>query len=192
MNTTAKIYTAFSSAGLFRSTGTYLLHDPDEKVLSNEEMLSEIRRRCEGVEFVGTTEVEKPEYTVANVQARRRSLDGLLYFGSLPAGLTRFGLPTMAVYPLWGQWQEPFHSYKGDRVLTATLPVIPDSSDSVFSARLEAIAEKIRLLQVVLQRDFTKVRQQAILKQLSLSDRQLAITTAARHGIIVPATSRHR
>ena len=149
MNTAVKIYTAFSSAGLFRSTQTYPLHHPDEKVLSNEEMLSEIRRHCEGVEFVGTTEVEKPEYTVANVQARRRSLDGLLYFGSLPAELTQLGLPTVAVYPLWGQWQEPFHSYKGNRVLTATLPVIPDASASVFSSRLQAIADKIRLLQVV-------------------------------------------
>jgi len=146
---TVRIYTAFSSAGLFTSTQTYLLHHPDEKVLSNEEMLSEIRQRCEGVEFVGTTEVERPEYTVANVQAQRQSLDGLLYFGSLPAELTQLSLPTVAVYPLWGQWQEPFNPYKGKRVLTATLPVIPDASASVFSSRLEAIAEKIRLLQAV-------------------------------------------
>ncbi|MEA3345550.1 MAG: hypothetical protein U9Q78_04810 [Chloroflexota bacterium] len=147
MKTTVKIYTAFSSTELFRSTGTYPLHHPDEKVLSNEEMLSEVRRRCEGVEFVGTTEVGGPARTVANVQAQ--SLDGLLYFGSLSDEMTQLGLPTVAVYPLWGQWQEPFNSYKGSRVLTATLPVIPDASESVFSSRLDAIAEKIRLLQAV-------------------------------------------
>lgn len=157
MKTTVTIYTAFSSSGLFTSTQTYPLHHPDEKVLSNEEMLSEIRRRCEGVEFVGTTEVEEPKDTVTRVQARRRSLDGLLYFGSLPAELIRLDMPTLAVYPLWGQWQEPFHSYKGNRVLTATLPVIPDASASVFSSRLEAIAEKIRLLQTVARMKGLKV-----------------------------------
>jgi hypothetical protein len=149
VNTAVKIYTAFSSVGLFGSTQTYPLHHPDQKVLGNEEMLSEIRRRCEGVEFVGTTKVERPEYIIANVQARRRGLDGLLCFGHLPPELVQVDLPTVAVYPLWGQWQAPFHPYKGNRVLTATLPVIPDVSTSVFSSRLETIAEKIRLLQAV-------------------------------------------
>ncbi|MEA3407619.1 MAG: hypothetical protein U9R48_06020 [Chloroflexota bacterium] len=147
MNRKAKIYTAFPSSGLFGSTQTYPLHHPDEKVLSNEEILNEIAQRCEDVEFVGTTAVESPEYTVANVQAQSQSLDGVLYFGSLPSELTELDLPIVAVYPLWGQWQQPFESY-GGRVLTATLPVIPDASPATFSSRLETIAEKIRLLQV--------------------------------------------
>lgn len=146
MDRNARIYVAFSSAGLFGSTQTYSLHHPDSKVLSNEEILDEIRRRCEGVEFVGTTEVEKAEYTVANVQAQGPDLDGLLYFGSLPAKLTGLGLPTLAVFPLWGQWQYPFDAYKGRRTLTATLPIIPDASPSTFSARLDSIAAKIRLM----------------------------------------------
>lgn len=149
MDRNARIYVAFSSAGLFGSTQTYSLHHPDRKVLSNKEVLDEIRRRCEGVEFVGTTEVEKTEYTVANVQAQEADLDGLLHFGSLPAKLTGLGLPTLAVFPLWGQWQYPFDAYKGRRTLTATLPIIPDASPSTFSARLDSIAAKIRLVRTV-------------------------------------------
>ena len=149
MKTTVKIYTAFSSEGLFGSTDTYPLHHPDQRVLSNEDMLNEIRQRCEGVEFIGTTKVERPDYTVANVLAQSQSLDGLLYFGHLVPELMQIDLPTLAVYPLWGQWQEPFEPYKGNRVLTSTLPVIPDASASRFSSRLETIAERIKLLQII-------------------------------------------
>jgi hypothetical protein len=144
-----RIYTAFSSSGLFGSTQTFPLHHPDIKVMSNEETLGEIRARCEGVEFIGSTRVETPAYTIANVLAQTPSLDGLLYFGHLPPELMESGLPTLAVYPLWGQWQEEYQPYHGSRVLTATLPVIADSSPSVFASRLEAIANKIRLLQMV-------------------------------------------
>jgi len=149
MDRNVRVYVAFSSAGLSGSSQTYPLHHPKQKLLSNEDMLNEIRRRCEGVEFVGTTEPEKPQYAVGNVQARRQSLDGVLYFGSPPAELTQLDLPAVAVYPLWGQWQYPMTPYQGKRVLTATLPVIPDASANAFSARLDAIAEKLRLLQAV-------------------------------------------
>ncbi|MFO7898185.1 MAG: hypothetical protein R6V58_03890, partial [Planctomycetota bacterium] len=137
----------FTSNGLFNSTGTYSLHHPDQKVLSNEDLLNEIRGRCEGVEFVGGTAVEKREFTVANVRARRHTLDGVLYFGTPPAGLLDLDIPVLAVHPLWSQWQAPFGPGRGSRVLTATLPVIPDASEGTFSARLHGIAEKIRLLQ---------------------------------------------
>jgi len=149
MNRSVRIYTVFSSSGVSASSQTYSLHHPEAKVLGNQVMLSEIQRRCDGVEFVGTTEVEKPAYAVANIRARRQSIDGVLYFGSLPAELTQLDVPIVAVYPLWGQWQAPFDSRRGDRVLTATLPIIPDASPDTFSARLDVIAEKIRLLQTV-------------------------------------------
>jgi len=149
MNRSVRVYTAFASSGLSGSSQTYSLHHPDRRVLSNEEILSEIRSRCEGVEFVGSVEVEKPDYVVANVQARRQTLDGVLYFGSPSGKLAQLRVPVVAVHPLWGQWQFPFDSYQGYRVLTATLPVIPDASADTFSARLDAIADKIRLLQAV-------------------------------------------
>ena len=149
MNSRTRVYTAFTSNGLSSSSQTYSLHHPDKPVLSNQQILGEIERRCDGVEFVGTTNVERPAYTVANVQARRQTLDGVLYFGTPPAELANIDVPVVAVHPLWGQWQSPFDSYPGSRVLTATLPVIPDASEDTFAARLDAIAQKIRLVQTV-------------------------------------------
>ena len=146
MNRSVRIYSVFTSSGLSGSSQTYSLHHPSAKVLGNQDMLSEIQRRCDGVELVGTTEVEKPAYAVANIRGRGQSIDGVLYFGSRPAELTQLDVPVVAVYPLWGQWQAPFDSWRGSRALTATLPVIPDASPDTFSARLDAIAEKIGLL----------------------------------------------
>ena len=148
-----RIYTVFTSSGLFGSDSTYPLHHPDQRVLSNQDVLNEIQARCKGVEFVGATEPEKPGYVMANIQARVQSLDGVLYFGSPPDAVTELNLPIIAVHPLWSQWQYPFNSYRGKRVLTATLPVIPDKSADTFSARLDTIAGKIRLLQAVARSD---------------------------------------
>ena len=53
-----RIYVAFSSSALSGSSQTYPLHHPDQKLLTNQDMLAEIQGRCEGVEFVGGTEVE--------------------------------------------------------------------------------------------------------------------------------------
>lgn len=152
-----RIYVAFSSSGLFGSTQTYPLHHPDQQVLGNEEILREVRRRCEGVEFVGGPGVEEAEATLANVQRDLQDLDGLLYFGALSDQLMEIGLPTVAVYPLWGQWQFPFDSYTGHRVLTACLPVIPDASEATFSSRLDTIAQKVRSLQAVARMKGLKV-----------------------------------
>jgi len=72
MGRDARICVAFTSARLSGSSQSYPLHHPTQKLLSNEAMLNEIRRPCQGVEFIGTTEVEKPRYAVGNIQARRR------------------------------------------------------------------------------------------------------------------------
>jgi hypothetical protein len=146
MNESLRLYTVFTSSGLFGSTGTYSLHHPDGKVLSNEDILGELRQRCNGVEFLGSTKVEKPAYITANIRARRPSIDGILFFGALPSEILDLDMPVIAVYPLWGQWQYPFDLYKGKRVLAATLPIIPDASPETFQARLETIAGNIRLL----------------------------------------------
>ncbi|MCF7854749.1 MAG: hypothetical protein K9N51_08130 [Candidatus Pacebacteria bacterium] len=151
MPASVRLYAVFTSNGLFGSTGTYSFHHPDQKLLTNTDILSEISTRCQGVEFLGSTEIESPEYTMANLRARRHTLDGVLYFGALPSQLLDLDLPVIAVHPLWSQWQEPFNAYTGKRVLTATLPVIPDSSPKKFADRLDQIAAKIRLLQTVVR-----------------------------------------
>lgn len=152
-----RIYTVFTSSGLSGSSQTYSLHHPEETVLTNQELLCEIQRRCDGVEFIGSTEPEEHGYVAANLRARSNSVDGLLYFGSPPFDLAGFDLPAVVVHPLWGQWQQPFNSYPRSRTLTATLPVIPDASRETFSARLDAVAQKIKLLQAVSWLDGFKI-----------------------------------
>lgn len=144
-----KIYVSFSSNGLFSSTQTYLLNYPEGHVMSNDEILGELRQRCNSIEFIGSPEVKKAGKAVRDIKERRENLDGLLYFGSLSDELLQLDLPTVAVYPLWGQWQEPFHAYQDRRVLTAVLPVIPDVSDATFNTRMEAIADKLNLIAVI-------------------------------------------
>jgi hypothetical protein len=144
-----RIYVAFPSSGLFGSTQTYPLHHPDQTVLGNDEILRAIEARCDGVEFVGQTAVEQLPTTLANVEQEVGRLDGLLYFGAPTDQLIRIGLPIIAVHPLWGQWQYPYDSYQGQRVLTACLPVIPDASEAVFESRLDRIAQHVRMLQAV-------------------------------------------
>jgi len=129
MSKSARVYTVFASRGLFGSTQTYSLHHSDGRVLSNEEILSEIKRRCAGVESVGSTDVEEPGYAVVNTRACRQSIDGVLYFGSVPAEVTELDVPVVAVYPLWGQWQEPFNSYPQSRQPYRSFPMLrPRSS----------------------------------------------------------------
>lgn len=146
---TARIYVSFSSSGLFGSTQTYPLHHPDQQILTNQEILGQIQERCDGVEFVGGTDVEDQQAAVANVHADIANIDGVLYFGDVPPDLLQMDLPIVAVHPLWGQWQYPYDAYGADRVLTASLPVIPDASGETFLARLRSIADKIRLVQTV-------------------------------------------
>jgi len=152
-----RIYVAFSSSGLFGSTQTYPLHHPLQHILSNGEMLRAVQERCRGVEFIGQTDVEAPATTLANIESQRDTLDGVLYFGDLPDGLLETGLPIVAVYPLWSQWQYPYLAYEGERVLTATLPVIPDASEATFSARLDHIADEVRAVQAVARMKGRKV-----------------------------------
>ncbi|MCD6361504.1 MAG: hypothetical protein J7M38_11665 [Armatimonadetes bacterium] len=144
-----RVYVAFPSSGLFSSTDTYPLHHPDQKVLTNDEMLDAIRARCEGIEFTGTTAVESPAATVENIERDKANLDGVLYFGNPPRDLLAMDLPVVAVHPLWGQWQYPFDAYAGHRVVTACLPLIPDASEATFAARLDGIADRLRLLRAV-------------------------------------------
>ena len=149
MDKQTRIYTAFSSSGLFSSTDTYKFHYADGRVLSNKELLDSIRETCPGVTFSGSTEVQDPRYTAGNIKAQKERIDRVLYFGSLPSEIEEIDIPKIAVHPLWSQWQQPYASYRGTRTLTAAVPIIPDASESVFSSRLETIARKISILSTV-------------------------------------------
>lgn len=151
MNAKATIYTVFTSSGLSGSSFTYPMHHPGQKLMTNEKIMDELRYRCGDIEFTGTTEIEKPEYAIANIKAQRHNLDGVLYFGAPPVDLLNEDIPIVAVHPLWAQWQEPFNKYSGHKVLTATLPVIPDVSPEQFAERMDKIENQIKSLHSVSQ-----------------------------------------
>jgi len=123
-----EIYTIFSMEGTQSSSQTYSLYHPEEKVLTNQEIMGKIKEKCNGIKFTGKTEPVDMEYTIGTVKGLKNTLDGLLYFGDVPDELLQLNIPTIAIHPLWGRWQYPFHSYKNYRVLTDCLPIIPDVS----------------------------------------------------------------
>ena len=145
----ARIYTIFTSSGLQGECRIFPLYHPEVEIVSNERILAGLKARCEGVEFLGETAPVRAGDAIAKVREQRENLDGVLFFGSPPDELISLDLPTVAVYPLWGQWMYPFHAYKGGRVLTSVLSVIPDRDESLFSSRLDDIAGKIKLIDAI-------------------------------------------
>ena len=144
-----RIYTSFTSSGLMGECQIFSRYHPDREIIANEKILTQLRARCEGVEFIGGTAPVRMEDTIANVKSQKGDLDGILFFGSPPDELISVGLPIVAVYPLWGQWMYPFHTYKGKKVVVSCLPVIPDNDEATFSSRLDDIAGKIKLIEAI-------------------------------------------
>lgn len=144
-----KIYTVFTSEGLFGSTQTYPLHHPEETVLKNQEILEKIKELTSEVEFLGRPEPENWEYVLGSIKGQQNNLDGILFFGTNPGPLLKIDLPVIAVFPLWGQWPPTYNSFSDNRVLTSCLPVIPDKLDEVFNQRLKDIARKINLIKTL-------------------------------------------
>ena len=158
-----RIYTVFSSSGLMPECRIYPIYHPDERIIPNEEILSELKKRCKGVEFVTPDNItahynqwvrsggEFATEVAADIrkQQKDKGVDGILFFGNPSDKIVSMRLPVVAVYPLWGQWMFPFNAYKGKKVLTSCLPVIYDRDRSIYSSRLDDIAEKIRMIQAI-------------------------------------------
>lgn len=149
MEKNVRIYTVFSMEGTQPSSQTYSLYHPEEKVLTNREIMKIIKEKCDGIEFIGKTEPEDIEYTIGIIKGLKNTLDGLLYFGPVPDELLQLDIPTIAIHPLWGRWQYPFHSYKNYRVLTDCFPIIPDSSEETFNSRIDKIVKRIKIIQSI-------------------------------------------
>jgi hypothetical protein len=138
-----RIYTVFTSSGLMGECQIFMTYHPDSEIVSNERTLAELKARCEGVEFIGQTSPIGGRDAIAKVENERECIDGVLFFGPPPDELISLGLPIIAVYPLWGQWMFPFRAYKGEKVATSCLAVIPDNNAATFASRWDDIAEKI-------------------------------------------------
>jgi len=148
----ARIYTVFTSEGLIGSSVNYPHDQPDQHIFSNAELLQLIAESCEGIEFLGTTQpisARQAPYVLANLAGQRKSLAGVLYFGTPPDSLVELGLPVLAVFPRWGQWMAPFAPRPGKRVAYAFLPVLKDKDPAVFEGRLQAIVEQLNLMKAI-------------------------------------------
>ena len=88
---------------------------------------------------------------IEEVRNSLHELDGILIFGPPWGELIDTGLPIIAVFPMWGMWMSGFNprAYREKRILIGYLPVVRDASESVFSARLDDLAGKIRLIQAL-------------------------------------------
>ena len=144
-----KIYTLFLSSGRPVGYEAYRRYHPDVKIMNNGEILDEIKREAEGVEFIGTPEPVKAEDAIPKIK-EREDIDGLLVFGPPPDGLISIGLPMVAVErPLEGCTTVPFHSYRGSKVVTSFLPAHRDKNPEVYSSRIRDIVRKIELISAV-------------------------------------------
>ncbi|HEX30344.1 TPA: hypothetical protein ENG04_09720, partial [Candidatus Poribacteria bacterium] len=88
---------------------------------------------------------------IEEVRNSLHELDGILIFGPPWGELIDTGLPVIAVFPMWGMWMSGFNpkAYREKGILIGYLPVVRDASESVFSARLDDLAGKIRLIQAL-------------------------------------------
>jgi len=146
-----KMYMIFRSSGLDHR-GAWDASDIEKKVMTNEEMLNELGKQCEGVEFCGEINlIETPDSAIENIKSAHGELDGILIFGPPYDDLIETGLPIISVFPMFGMWMMgfDFKGYKGKKILTGCLPMVHDVSESAFSARIADLAKKIKLIRSI-------------------------------------------
>ena len=161
----AKIFVMFRGSGIAQEASTitkragWSAKVAAQKLVTNEEIMNELKKRCKGVEFVGDIHPIGTDVAINKVNnLSKEDIDGIVIFGPLSGGhkfggpltdvLIKTNLPIITVFPLWGMWQESFsyQGYKGKKILTAHIAMIQDASQS---ARFEDLAKKIKLIQAI-------------------------------------------
>lgn len=153
-----KIYILFFTSGFSPFSRGYTIDHPDMKVMENREILEKLKKKCKDVDFVGSSDPTEVDEAIANVEERKNELDGVLVFGCPPEEILTFDLPVISVFPLWGMFMDNFNPYKERKVVTSILPVVPDKDSFLYSARIEEIAKKIKLINAI-----SKMRQLRVL-----------------------------
>ena len=120
-----------------------------------DELLGELQRRLEDVEFIGLDELSGIMSTEGRDQAYRSigevqdQIDGILVFGGyLDRDLVSFGLPVLMVRSLFGvgDWEKGILSfYRDDKVVTACLSDF-DISSRASTSRFDDLVDKMRLI----------------------------------------------
>ena len=74
-----RMYVIFRSSGLDHR-GAWDASDIEKKVMTNEEMLNELGKQCERVEFCGEINlIETPDSAIENIRNGREDLDGIIF-----------------------------------------------------------------------------------------------------------------
>jgi L-fucose isomerase-like protein len=139
---------------MFRSEGRG--HEVDwsdkdmQSILTNEQILDELKKRCEGIEFIGKTDPVNVGSAV-KVLNQEKNIDGIVVFGPPPDELIKTGLPIITVFRMWQTWMASFQfkEYKGKKVLFECVPMVRDADKSVFSSRMINLSKKIKLIQAI-------------------------------------------
>lgn len=121
-----------------------------QRILTNEEILNELKERCEGIEFVGETNPVDVKSAVEFLNLQE-NIDGIVVFGPPPDELIKTGLPIITVFRMWQTWMGGFNfqKYKGEKILFDCVPMVRDANKSVFSSRMANLAKKIKLIQAI-------------------------------------------
>jgi len=139
---------------MFRSEGRGHEVDWDDedmqRILTNEEILDELKKRCEGVEFIGKTDPVNVESAVKALN-QEKNIDGIVVFGPPPDELIKTGLPIITVFRMWQTWMASFQfkEYKGKKILFDCVPMVRDADKTVFSLRMAGLSKKIKLIQAI-------------------------------------------
>jgi hypothetical protein len=146
MNQKTKIFVIFRSQG----RGHEVDWDAEDMqhILTNQQVISELTKRCKDVEFAGKTEPINEEAAV-ELFHKEKDVSGILAFGPVPYALLATGLPIITVFRMWQTWMFNFSAYKHEKVLFDCLPMVRDRQNSVFSERMNNLVNKIRLIQAI-------------------------------------------
>jgi len=126
-----------------------------QRILTNEEILNELKKRCEGIEFVGETNPVDVESAVEFLN-QQKNIDGIVVFGPPPDELIKTGLPIITVFRMWQRWMGgfTFKEYKGKKIIFDCIPMVRDREKSVFSSRMAGLAGKIKIIQAISKMDY--------------------------------------
>jgi len=141
----ARIYTVFNSTVMvgFR----YSVYHPNVEIFDDKKVLKILKKRCNEIDFIGKGWLSKK--VIERIKAQKGEIDGLLCLGAPSDELLSIGLPMVAVFRLWGQFFPLSYNqndFKGKKVLTSCLPILPDKDPFIYSSRIEDIAGKINLI----------------------------------------------
>ena len=146
-NENTKIYTVFTQLGLSHNDSSLV-------ATTNEEVLHQLQRECDGVDFVvrdltKSANLESVLNEISDVE--RFNYDGVLVIGDTNVyKLALTGLPTIVVHHVIGFMHIPYKLYISEgKILFASLDRVNASAPPIASAMFEDLVAKIDLIRAL-------------------------------------------